>query len=64
MFTYNLRKAKQGEVFAYISFKLDNKYCLEIVVEEENRNNKRIFEIEREKVQQNNFEEGKIEVIE
>ncbi len=60
----NLRKAKQGEVFANISFKLDNKYCLEIVLEEENRNNKRILEIEREKVKQINFEEGKIEVIE
>ena len=60
----NLRKAKKGEVFANINFYLDNKYCLIIVLEEENRNNIRVLEIEREKVQQNNFEEGKIEVIE
>ena len=59
----NLRKAKKGEVFAKISFYLDNNYCLTIVLEEENRNNIRVLEIEREKVQ-NNFEEGKIEVIE
>ena len=45
-----LEKPKNGEVFANISFILDNKYCLKIVLEEENRNNLRVLEIEIEKV--------------
>ncbi len=59
----NLRKAKKGEVFAKICFFLDSNYHLTIHLEEQNRNNRRVLEIESKKEQQNNFEERKIEEV-
>ncbi len=57
----NLRIDKKRKVIGIITFVLDNKYSLTIIVEEEGRKNKRILEIDREKINKNTLNEGIIE---
>ncbi len=57
----NLRIDKKRKVIGIITFVLDNKYSLTIIVEEEGRKNKRILEIDREKINKNILNEGIIE---
>ena len=57
----NLRIDKKRKVIGIITFILDDKYSLTVIVEEEGRKNKRILEINREKINKNILNEGIIE---
>ncbi len=59
----NINVKEKGKVTGKITFVLDNKYILKIIIEEEGKRNKRELEIERKKYDEKEFNKGMIEII-